>query len=100
MNRKRSTKQEGRKAYWILVVWLVVAAPALAGLEIPGSADLDGPLPIGLSLGAVVDHALWTLFEQGVSFIVLGALALVSLPWALAGMAVLASQAPRLLKIR
>jgi hypothetical protein len=80
---------------------MVVALPAVA------MADLVHPLcqveradAIPLSAGAMVDLMLGPLVHHGVSLVFLGSLAVVGLPWMIAGAAVLLAQFPRRFRSR
>lgn len=79
---------------------LFLAAPAGA----IGLADLPCPFcdpaenEAAVTVGDLVDQVLWSLIGKGISFLLVASVALVSLPWVIAGGAILATHVPRLLR--
>lgn len=78
------------------------AAPAIGALP---ETDLvcplcDEPAPAAVSASGLVGLILWTMFQKGVSFVLMGAVAMVGLPWLIAGGAIAILSIPGLLKLR
>ncbi|MGH9324470.1 MAG: hypothetical protein ACRD21_07035 [Vicinamibacteria bacterium] len=78
-----------RKRLLAIAVGMALLAPALALSDpfIPCEAPpILAPTP--LSAGAILDLVLGPMVEDGISILLLGALAVVGVPWILAGLAV------------
>ena len=100
--RDAGDRNETRKANIALamsgiVLMLAIAVPA--GAEVNLVCPLcDHPAQTVISVSAVVDLVVATLIRHGVSILFLGALAIVGLPWLIAGVAIAVLYAPRWLR--
>lgn len=83
-----------------LGILLASALPMVA----TGQANLPCPFcepeetETSITMGNLVDQVLWTLLHRGVSLLLVGAMALVTLPWLIAGGAILVSYLPQVLR--
>ena len=82
---------------FVLLVLVALATPAVA------QADLVCPLcdiepVVSLGVAELVELVLSTVMYKGVAVLLLGATAIVSLPWVVAGVAVALFYVPRWLK--
>jgi hypothetical protein len=84
-----------------------VLLAAIVVLPVVAWADLVRPLcepervqAIPLTAGMMVDRMLGPLLRHGVSLLLLGSLAMVGLPWTIAGLAMAAAELPRRFKSR
>lgn len=85
--------------------WLPAALLAVVALAVPTLAQADLVCPgcdagamVTLGVGEVVELVLETVLRRGVALLLLGATAIVSLPWLVAGVAVAVFYIPRWLK--
>ena len=86
-----------RGMVWALLGVVVLAAPVAAGVDLPCPGCESGA-PFLLSAGELLELALSTLLRKGISLLVLGAAAVVALPWMVAGLAVALVALPRWLR--
>ena len=85
--------------------WLQLAAVALVSLTAPDIARADLLCPaadatpvVVVAVPELVEVVLSTVLQKGVAVLLLGATAVVSLPWLVAGVAVALFYVPRWLK--
>ncbi len=83
--------------------WIPVVLLALVALATPIQADLVCPLcdvepVVTLGVAELIELVLSTVMYKGVAVLLLGATAVVSLPWVVAGVAVALFYVPRWLK--
>jgi hypothetical protein len=88
-------------------LWRVVLATVMVALPAIALADLARPLcqpeggqTIPLTAGVMMDLMLGPLLHHGVSLLFLGSLAMVGLPWTIAGVAMALAELPRKFKSR
>jgi hypothetical protein len=70
---------------------LLLTMPVFA--DLPCAPELVQPVP--LTVGAFLDDLLGSLIQNGVAILFVAALAVVGLPWMMAGLAVALLQLPR-----
>lgn len=81
--------------------WIPALLVGLCALASPVGAQIDLVCPLcdadvaPLEVGQVVELVLTTVLHKGVSVLLLGATAVVSLPWMIAGAAIAAFYLPR-----
>lgn len=88
-----------RARYWIPIAVAALAAPtaADANLVCPGGSAEPA---VTLAVAQVVDLVVSTVLQKGVAVLLVSATAVVSLPWLVAGVAIVFVQVPRRLKAR
>jgi hypothetical protein len=80
-----------RDAFLGLLIVALLAIPALADLPCqPASAP-----PVTLTIGAILDQVFTSFVQNGISILFVAALAVVGLPWMMAGLAMALLQLPR-----
>lgn len=74
-----------------LAIVVLVAIPVLA--DLPCQPTSVPPVP--LTVGAFLDQVLASLLQSGIAVLFVAALAVVGLPWMMAGLAMALMQLPR-----
>ena len=103
----RSTRKKSRSrglALSALVLLLAFGWAAAPSIFAVANADLvcplcDEPAPTVSSVSGLINLIVWTMLQEGVSFVLMGAVAIVGLPWLIAGGAIAILSIPRALKL-